>query len=315
MVDDFMSARLSGTAAALALILLMLVHAATRSGPSASYPVPPSIPFSGERALEHVRQLVAIGPRVAGSPGAARTRAYITARIEALGLRVVEQPFDAQTPLGAVEMVNLRVPIPSDTGLDAPRVILAGHYDTKLFKEFTFVGANDAGSSTAFLIEAARALKDAKLPMPLEVLFLDGEEAVIEWVGSDHTYGSRHYVQAAQRAGTLRTVRALVLVDMIGDRDLRISRDDNSTPWLTDIVWSAARRLNVPAFVDQSTAIEDDHIPFLRAGVPAVDIIDLEYPAWHTADDTIDKVSAESLEAVGRVVMEALPEIMRRTAQ
>jgi hypothetical protein len=268
--------------------------------------------FDGARAVEHIRQLAAIGPRVAGSPGAQRARDYITKEITALGLRTEPQPFDAATPLGPAAMVNLRVPIPAGAELNGPRVIVAGHYDTKLFREFTFVGANDGGSSTAFLIELARTLKERPLSMPAELLFLDGEEAVIEWQGNDHTYGSRHYVQAAQRNGTLKNIRALILVDMIGDRDLRILRESNSTPWLTDVIWNAARRLKRPEFVGDATPIEDDHIPFLEAGVPAVDIIDLDYRAWHTADDTIDKVSAGSLQAVGDVLLEALPEIIRR---
>lgn len=268
--------------------------------------------FDGARAFEHIRQLVAIGPRVAGSPGAQRARDYITKEITSLGLRVEPQAFDTTTPLGPAKMVNLRVPIPASADLGGPRVIVAGHYDTKLFREFTFLGANDGGSSAAFLIELARILKDRPVTMSVELLFLDGEEAVVEWQDNDHTYGSRHYVQEVRRNGTLKNLGALILVDMIGDRDLRIMRESNSTPWLTDIVWSAARRLKRPEFVDQSTPIEDDHIPFLRAGVPAVDIIDLDYAAWHNAGDTLDKVSAASLQAVGDVVLAALPEVVRR---
>jgi hypothetical protein len=271
--------------------------------------------FDGARALAHVRQLVAIGPRVAGSPGAQRARDYITREITALGLRAQPQEFEATTPLGATAMVNLRVAIPSSADLQGPRLIVAGHYDTKLFKEFGFVGANDGGSSAAFLIELARALAKSSLPMAVELLFLDGEEAVIEWQGTDHTYGSRHYVRAAEREGTLASIRALILVDMIGDRDLRIKREEHSTPWLTDLVWAAARRLGKSAFVDEMTAIDDDHIPFLEAGVAAVDIIDLDYPAWHNAGDTIDKVSAASLQTVGDVVLDVLPEVMRRVAK
>jgi Zn-dependent M28 family amino/carboxypeptidase len=152
-------------------------------------------------------------------------------------------------------------------------------------------------------------LKPRTLPMDVELLFLDGEEAVREWQGDDHTYGSRHYVKAARAAGALATIRALVLVDMIGDRDLRIMRESNSTPWLTELVWAVAAKLGRAEFVSDTTAVEDDHLEFLAAGVPAVDIIDLEYPAWHRAEDTIDKLSEASLQAVGEVVLAALPEI------
>jgi len=274
--------------------------------------------FSGTRALADVRKLVAIGPRVAGTPGAAKARDYITDQLKAAGLAVQEQAFDASTPRGSVHMINLLAVIPGIPPPEAPsqvpvqRIIVAGHYDTKLFKEFTFVGANDGGSSAALLIELARALKPRTLPMDVELLFLDGEEAVGEWQGSDHTYGSRYYVQAAKKAGALKTIGALVLVDMIGDKDLRIMKEANSTPWLTESVWGAASRLGRREFVGETTTIEDDHLEFLEEGVPAVDIIDLDYPAWHRADDTMDKLSAASLQSVGDVVVAALGDIAAR---
>jgi glutaminyl-peptide cyclotransferase len=267
--------------------------------------------FSGERALEHIRELVAIGPRVAGEPGAEQARQYIKQQLAANGLTVQEQAFEATTPLGPAKMVNLRVLLPGAAS-GKGRLIIAGHYDTKRFREFTFVGANDGGSSTAFLLEAARVLKDRKNALPIELLFFDGEEAVVEWTNGDHTYGSQHYVDAAKRDGTLGQIRALILVDMIGDRDLRLLRESESTPWLTDLIWRAAQGLKRPEFVSQSTPIEDDHVPFLKAGVAAVDLIDLDYPDWHTAGDTLDKVSAASLQAVGDVVLAALPDIEKR---
>lgn len=269
-----------------------------------------SVAFDGNRALEHIRQLVAIGPRVAGTPGAQKARDYFKRQFSILGINVEEQPFDASTPLGQVRMVNLRAFVQGSAS--GGRIIVAGHYDTKRFEEFTFVGANDGGSSAAFLIELGRVLKNRTNAFPIELLFLDGEEAVVEWRGDDHTYGSRYYVQNALKDGSLKDIRALILVDMIGDRDLRIKRESRSTPWLTNLIWRAAREANRPEFVDESTPIEDDHLPFLEAGVAAVDIIDLDYPAWHNAGDTIDKVSADSLKAVGDVLMRALPEIERR---
>jgi Zn-dependent M28 family amino/carboxypeptidase len=152
--------------------------------------------------------------------------------------------------------------------------------------------------------------------LTIELLFLDGEEARMpDWHGTDNTYGSRHYVDLAKRDGSLTTLKALVLIDMIGDRDLRMRRDTNSTPWLTDILWREAKRQNLDDyFIADSTKIEDDHLPFLAAGVPAVDIIDLDYEAWHTAADTLDAVSARSLQVVGDVVVAALPEIEKRAA-
>lgn len=269
--------------------------------------------FDANNAWEHLRQLVSIGPRPSGSAAIAQSRTYIRNQLAASGVAVTEQSWTDQTPAGPVAMVNLVATFPG-SGPSKDRLVIAGHYDTKRFREFRFVGANDGGTSAAFLIELARVLKSRRNPMTIELLFLDGEEAVFEWQGTDHTYGSRHYVAEAKRAGTLASLKAMILVDMIGDRDLHIKRDMNSTPWLTDAFWSAAARIKQPAFVNAPTQIEDDHLPFLEAGVPSVDIIDLEYPAWHTAEDTLDAVSARSLQAVGDVLLAALPDIERRLA-
>jgi Peptidase family M28 len=270
--------------------------------------------FDSNRAYEDIRRLVAIGPRVAGTPGAEAARAYITKQLQGSGIKVEEQPFEATTPLGRVKMVNLRATLPAaGSGPSTGRLVIGGHYDTKLFRDFTFVGANDGGSSAAFLIELGRALKSRTNRVPIELLFLDGEEAVVDWEGTDHTYGSRYYVDAARKAGTLKDIRAFVLVDMIGDRDLVIKREANSTPALTDAIWSAARKLNRREFVNETTPIEDDHLEFLALGVPSVDIIDLQYAtrsgevAWHSKYDTLENVAAGSLQAVGDVLIAALP--------
>ena len=264
--------------------------------------------FDSAKAWEHLRQQVALGPRPSGSAANARTRQYIVSTLAQSGLKTVEQPFDAQTPNGPIHMVNLVVTL---AGQRPDRIVLASHFDTKLFQAFRFVGASDGASSTAALLELGRVIKArGRLPFTVELLFLDGEEAVREWQGTDNTYGSRYYVEAARKAGTLASLRAVVLLDMIGDRGLNLRREANSTPWLTDIVWSTARRLGHQAtFLDQTTPIEDDHIPFVKAGVPSVDLIDLDYAAWHTAADTLDQVAARSLQVVGDVVVSALPDI------
>ena len=272
-------------------------------------PAPPR--FDSSRAWTDLRALVAFGPRPAGSPALEETRAYIKKQLQAAGLTPEEQPFDAQTPLGTIHMVNIRATLPGATK-GRGRIVIGGHYDTKLFRDIRFVGASDGASSAAFLLELARALKGRRNPLPIELLFLDGEEAVVDWVGSDHTYGSRYYVQQAKRAGTLKDIRAFILVDMIGDRDLDISREQNSTRWLTDAIWGAAKKLGRPEFLDQIAPIEDDHLEFLEAGVPSVDIIDLDYGAWHQATDDLQHVAAGSLQAVGDVVLAALPTIESR---
>jgi glutaminyl-peptide cyclotransferase len=267
--------------------------------------------FESNRAWEHLRQIVSIGPRPAGSAAIDQTRQYIRAQLSQIGIPVTEQAWDDSTPAGRVHMVNLMATIP---GTSRNRIVIAGHFDTKRFREFRFVGANDGGSSAAFLLELARVLKARNNPLTIELLFLDGEEAVGEWQGTDHTYGSRHYVQVAGRNGSLASLKAMILVDMIADRDLTIRRDTNSTPWLTDIIWNAAReQKSGDSFLNDSMAIEDDHLPFLEAGVPSVDIIDLDYPAWHTRLDTLDAVSARSLQVVGDVLLAALPRIEERS--
>jgi glutaminyl-peptide cyclotransferase len=299
--DDVKAPRLRQLASASLTLFAALACAQPQT------PVPA---FDGNRALEHVKALVAIGPRVAGTPAAQQTRDYIAKQMAALGLDVKEQAFEATTPLGRAKMVNLRVTLPGTAA--GGRLIIAGHYDTKRMSGVRFVGANDGGSSAAFLVEIARILKARTNALPIELLFLDGEEAVVEWQGDDHTYGSRYYVEAARKDGTLGQIRALILVDMIGDRDLRLPREPKSTRWLVDLLWDAAKRLKRPEFVDEEFAVEDDHVPFLEAGVPAADIIDLDYPAWHTAEDTLDKVSARSLQVVGDVLLAALPDIESR---
>jgi glutaminyl-peptide cyclotransferase len=266
--------------------------------------------FDSSKAWEHLRQQVAIGPRPSGSPANVKNRDYIKAQLAAIGIKSVDQPFEGATPLGPVKMVNVIGTIP---GKRPERIVLASHFDTKLFNNLRFVGASDGASSTAALLELARVIKARKeLPFTIELLFLDGEEAVGEWQGTDNTYGSRYYVEAARKSGSLKSIKALILLDMIGDRNLTIRRESNSTRWLTEIVWNAAHKLGHRAFMDEETTVEDDHIPFLKAGVASLDIIDLDYPQWHTANDTIENVAARSLQVVGDVMVAALPEIEAR---
>jgi Zn-dependent M28 family amino/carboxypeptidase len=276
-----------------------------------SQATPKPIVFDSNRAWEHLRRQVAIGPRPSGTPALVDTRKYIMGQLKAIGIESREQPFIAMTPLGEVSMANVIATIP---GKRPDRIAFTSHFDTKLFREFRFVGANDGASSTAVLLELARVLKAQPHEFTIELIFFDGEEArMTEWRGLDNTYGSRHYVEDAVKSGSIRTLKALVLLDMIGDKNLNIRRDSNSTPWLVDIIWSAAARLgHTSAFPNDLTTIEDDHIPFVRAGVPVVDVIDLDNPTWHTAQDNLDNVSAKSLQIVGDVIVAAVPDIEKR---
>src|SRR3954447_1304545 len=171
----------------------------------------PAVKFDAGRAWEHLRQLVAIGPRPSGSPAIEQTRKYIKDQLAANGVTAVDQVWDDQTPLDKIHLVNLVATIP---GARKERIVIAGHYDTKLYRDFRFVGASDGGSSAAFLLELARILKGRRNPLTIELLFLDGEEARMpEWRGTDNPYGSRHYVEIAKRDATLATLKALILID------------------------------------------------------------------------------------------------------
>jgi Zn-dependent M28 family amino/carboxypeptidase len=201
-------------------------------------------------------------------------------------------------------MTNLIAKIP---GTGSAVVIIAGHYDTKRM-DCQFVGANDGASSAAFLVEMARVLARRKNLLSYWLVFFDGEEALHRWSATDGLYGSRHFAQELSRQGITDQVRALILVDMIADARLDIHRESHSTPWVNDIVFSVAQRLGYGQyFMNSPRAIEDDHVPFLELGVPAIDIIDLDYgPSnlyWHTRYDTVNKCNPASLAIVARVVL------------
>lgn len=270
------------------------------------------VAFDGARAWTHLERQVQFGPRPAGSPALTETRRYFIEQLRGAGVTVREQSFVGKTPAGPVPMVNV---IGTIAGRRTDRVVLASHYDTKR-APFRFVGANDGASSSAVLLELGRVLAASQPEFTIELLFLDGEEAVNwDWAGADNTYGSRHYVAAGQADGSLKTLRALVLLDMIGDSDLLIRRESMSTPWLVDIIWSAASRLgHRSVFSPELTTVEDDHVPFLRAGVAAADVIDLDNPTWHTPQDDIAHVSRQSLQVVGDVILVALPDIQTTLA-
>jgi glutaminyl-peptide cyclotransferase len=274
--------------------------------------------FDGERAYAHVRKLVELGPRPPGSKQIEKAREYIAGELKSYGLKVTADEFSERTPAGRRKMINLTAELPGEA---EDFIILASHYDTKLFKEFRFVGANDGGSSTGALIEMARALsaRGGKPRLSYRFVFFDGEEAFCrDWdqCGSpdapDNTYGSRRYVARLREGGELRRARALILLDMVGYKRLRLGRDTLSTPWLVEAVWQAAKELGHGAlFVDEPEDVGgDDHEPFINAGVDSLDIIQLNsYPHWHTSDDTLDKISARSLQVVGEVVLAALPRV------
>jgi Zn-dependent M28 family amino/carboxypeptidase len=270
----------------------------------------------GARALRHVERLVAMGPRAAGSRQLEQTRQYIETQVAAVGLKAQRQPFRAATPGGPLPMANLLVKIPGSRGDTAPLVLLSGHFDTKRFLDRNFVGANDGGSSTGLLLELTRVLAARRPQLNVWIVFFDGEEAIGSWSDSDSLYGSRHLASTLQAQGELTRVRALINVDMVADRDLQLLDEDYSDRTLRRYAREAARAIGKPSLVmAESLAIEDDHVPFVRRGVSALNLIDFDYGPdnryWHTADDSLDKLSADSLSTVGRLVLE----ILRRLEQ
>jgi Zn-dependent M28 family amino/carboxypeptidase len=264
--------------------------------------------FSGASALEYAKKVVAFGPRPPASPAIQRLQSYLVAELKKSGCAVEEDAFAAATPKGPMAMKNI---ICRFRGSSGRVVVFSGHYDTKLMP-FRFVGANDGGSSTAFLLEMARSLAGKPRTHDVWLVFFDGEEAIGEWSSTDGIHGSRHLAAKWSRDGTLRRIRALINVDMIGDKDLGILNEGYSSPRLKRMIWQAANDLGYGKyFLMDGAPIEDDHAPFVRLGVEAVDLIDFDYPAWHTAQDTLDKLSAKSFQVVGDVLWEVLRRLER----
>jgi glutaminyl-peptide cyclotransferase len=269
--------------------------------------------FDGARAYDYTAKLVSFGPRPPATDAIHRTQDYIRKQLKSFGCLADEDDFHSQTPIGSVEMKNIVAKVPGE----GPGIILLlTHYDTARID--SFVGADDGGSSTGLMLEMARLLCGGqKQPNSVWISFLDGEEALVKWSDSDSVYGSRELAARMAVSGDLKHVRAVILADMIGQKDLQIPRESQSTKWLTDIVWDTAARLGYQdVFISKDTAIDDDHRPFLARNVPAVDIIDYQgyvnLGYWHTPKDTLDKLSPRSMAIAGHVILASVAALQQK---
>lgn len=276
--------------------------------------------FSGERAFDEVRKQVEIGPRPSGTAEIEKARALIEDGLRRTGWEVERQIFTAETPRGPVQFINLigrfsptgASPVPRDT----QRAIVCSHYDTKRFSTIRFVGASDGASSTGALLELARVLAlDPTLAAQTELVFFDGEEAFVQFTNPDDPdpakqdglFGSRYYADRLRDSGRARQFKFGILWDMIGDRDLTITLPLDSPPDLTREILASADMLGLRQhFGRYERAILDDHVHLNRVRIPTIDLIDFDYAAWHTADDTLERLAPESLQKIGAITLHHL---------
>ena len=265
--------------------------------------------FSGENALRHVQQLVDYGPRPPASEAIEQARGYITKELEAVGWRVERQSFTDDTPRGKVTFVNLLATFAGSK--EAPSFLLCSHYDTKVFESIRFVGANDGGSSNGVLIEMARVLaQQPQMAAKVQLVFFDGEEAYVSFTETDGLFGSRYFAKQLQAAGKAKQFRGGILFDMVGEKTLTITLPPDSPRELARDIFAAADALNVRKhFTYADGAIIDDHTPLNAIGIPVIDLIDFDFPAWHTSGDTMEQLSAESLRIVGAVAARYLADV------
>ena len=268
----------------------------------------PAPNINSERAMQYVKDVVAFGARPIGSANHKKLEDYITSHLK--GDQVEVDAFDADTPAGKMPVRNIIAKYPgSKDGV----IVIAGHYDTNYpLRDTNYVGANDGGSSTAILLELANQLRGKRRDgYSVWLVFTDGEEAVKDWTDKDSLYGTKHLAERWQKDGTNKKIKGFLLADMIGDTDLNIDRDQNSTPWLEDMVYQAASKLGYQShFFARTIVIDDDHKPFVALGVPCADLIDFDYGYGnvfhHTPQDTVDKLSPKSLQISGDVILETV---------
>jgi Zn-dependent M28 family amino/carboxypeptidase len=267
--------------------------------------------FDAKKCYAYTAQIAGFGERQPGQPGHQKVEDLIHQVLKATGGQVEADDFNTTTPRGPVAVHNIIGKFNVTADPNQPIFILAGHYDTLIKKGF--IGANDGGSSTAILLSFAEALAHQKTKMQIWLVWTDVEEGT--FVGNDGLYGSRHLAAKLKANGTVPRVKGFFLLDMIGDKDLSVARETQSTRWLQDFIAQAAKQLGYTKYFFQyETGITDDHVEFLNVGIPAVDVVDAEFgrmgPTFdsmgefhHANTDTMDKVSQSSLEIVGKTIL------------
>jgi len=289
---------------AAAVLAFFFATSVTKSGPPKIWEE-----FSGEKAFAHIQRLVDFGPRPAGSTAIEKSRDYIEDQLRRFGWQVTRQTFSDDTPRGKIHFVNLLAQFSGQGNASSSLLLLCSHYDTKMFDTSRFVGANDGGSSTGLLLELARVIgQHPNLARKIELVFFDGEEAVEQFSQADGLYGSRYFARQLQGAGA-KQFRGGLLFDMVGDRSLGITLPADSPAEMARDIFAAAEALKLRSyFTYLGRELIDDHVPLNAIGIPTLDIIDFDFPWWHTADDTMDKISAQSLQTVGSVALYYLSE-------
>jgi hypothetical protein len=294
-------------------------------------------PVDGAIAMRHVKAMVDLGPRPAGSPMLVQNRDYFRAELKKLGLPSFEQNWN--DPASNLRMHNIWTEIPGADPAHGPVLILAAHYDTKLCaghpdvpgekRNFRFVGAIDGAGGSAVLLELARHLKDRKNVANIWILWFDGEESIPWTWNKDNSralHGSKHFVQEMSKdkqrfpKGMAARVGAFVLLDLIGSKNQKIDRDKASHPQLTEIFLAAAKAMGEAKRMYESTSeMTDDHIPFKQYGIKVIDLIDFVYRQpggakdsryeqwWHTEQDDLPAMDPASLQFVGNLVWNAIP--------
>jgi len=278
--------------------------------------------FDGKRAFAHVAKQVGFGPRPSGSEAIAKLQDYIQSELSSYGCKVEADDFHADTPIGRLPMKNIVAKIP---GEKPGMIVLATHYDTarsardprtgEVHPMPTFVGADDAGSSTGVMLELARSFCAKRERYAVWITFFDGEEAMHDWSDTDSRYGSREMAARLSTSGDIKKIKAFLLADIVGGRNARFLREESSTPALVDLIWSTAARLGYSAiFLNEATSAQDDHDSFLKRGVPSVDVIGdfLNNGYWHTPQDSLDKISAKTLAITGHVFLETVKQLQAK---